>query len=109
MKKITFLGIVLAILLSGCAPKFDKEQEIVSETDKSTEKAIVPNYQISKDYYKTMLPFKESEARGLVVSNLNTRYDIEEFETGLMRIAQKNFSPDKYFFREGQILKGSTI
>lgn len=109
MKNITFLGIILAILLSGCAPKFDKEQEIVSETDNSTEKAIVPNYQISKDYYKTMLPFKESEARGLVVSNLNTRYDIEEFETGLMRIAQKNFSPDKYFFREGQILKGSTI
>ncbi|MBA9028687.1 MULTISPECIES: CamS family sex pheromone protein [Bacillaceae] len=109
MKNIIFLGMILALLLSGCAPKFDKEQAVVSEADSSTEKAIVPNYQISKDYYKTMLPFEESNARGLVVSHLNTRYDIEEFETGLMRIAQKDFSPDNYFFREGQILKGSTI
>ena len=45
----------------------------------------------------------------LVVSNLNTRYDMEEFENGLMRIAQTQFDPNDYLFQEGQMLDSSTI
>ena len=75
----------------------------------SEEKAIIPKYKISDEYYRTIFPFKASEARGLVVNNLNTRYDIIEFETGLMRVAQNTFEPDKYLFQEGQYLKKETV
>ena len=71
---------------------------------KGRRKAIIPKYKISDDYYRTILPFKESEARGLVVNNLNTRYDLIEFETGLMRVASNHFDPETYLFQEGQYL-----
>ncbi|WXB94813.1 CamS family sex pheromone protein [Bacillus sp. FJAT-52991] len=97
-----------SLLISGCAPKLEKEEEVI-KGDGKEEKAIIPNYQISEDFYRTITPFKPGKARGLVVSNLNTRYDIVELETGLMRIAQENFSPEKYLFQEGQTLDKETI
>lgn len=98
------------LLLAACsAPKFDKKQEVVQQTEKTKEKAIIPNYKISDSYYRTILPFKAGEARGLVVENLNTRFDINEFETGLMRMSHDSFPPDKYYFQEGQYLDGKTI
>jgi protein involved in sex pheromone biosynthesis len=109
MKKISLLGLVFTLLLAGCAPQFNEEQEVVDDTKETTEEAIIPKYQISEKYYKTILPFEASQARGLVVSNLNTRYDLEEFETGLTEIAQYHFEPDRYLFKEGQILDSSTI
>jgi protein involved in sex pheromone biosynthesis len=57
-----------------------------------------------------ILPFKAGEARGLVSQQLNTRLDIDEFETGLMRVAQDTFSPDNnYLYQEGQYLSGDDI
>jgi protein involved in sex pheromone biosynthesis len=101
--------LVFILLLTGCAPNFQKDQEIVQEKDDSTKKAIIPKYKISDQYYRTILPFEPSEARGLIVGNLNTRYDIDEFETGLMRVAQNTFDPDKYLFQEGQYLDKETV
>ncbi|USK36122.1 CamS family sex pheromone protein [Bacillus sp. F19] len=98
------------IFLSACAPSFDDQEEIVRETeDKSTEKAIIPKYNISDSYYKMILPFKEGKARGLIAENINTRLDIDEFETGLMRVAQEEFSPDNHLYQEGQYLDEKTV
>jgi protein involved in sex pheromone biosynthesis len=100
----------LFLLLSGCAPNFNKQEEVVQEKqDDSKEKAIIPKYKISDQYYRTILPFEPSKARGMVVSKLNTRNDISEFETGLMRLAQNSFSPDNYLFQEGQALDSDTV
>ncbi|WP_147536046.1 CamS family sex pheromone protein [Bacillus marasmi] len=110
MKRLVMIALSLVLLLTACAPNFKKDDEVVQNNkNDSKEKAIIPKYQISDQYYRTILPFKPGEARGLVVNNLNTRYDINEFETGLMRVALKNFSPDKYFFQEGQYLKKKTV
>ncbi|MDF2903950.1 MAG: hypothetical protein K0S25_1588, partial [Bacillus sp. (in: firmicutes)] len=110
MKKLALVALALVLLLTACAPNFQKKDEVVQSTkDNSKEKAIIPKYQISDQYYRTILPFKPGEARGLVVNNLNTRYDINEFETGLMRVALKSFNPDKYLFQEGQYLKKKTV
>lgn len=113
------LCIVLAgfFLLTACAPNFGEQEEIVQETkDDSKEKAIIPKYNISDSYYRAILTetpgqssFKPGEARGLVSQQLNTRLDIDEFETGLMRVAQNSFAPDKYLYQEGQYLKGDVI
>lgn len=110
MKKILMLALSLLLLLAGCAPNFKKQEEVVQEKKDSGEQAIIPNYKISDKYYQTILPFEPGETRGLVVSNLDsTRYDINEFETGLMRVAQNSFDPDKYSFQEGQFLKRDVV
>jgi protein involved in sex pheromone biosynthesis len=109
VKKLSLLALSLVFLLSACAPTFQKQNEVVQSNKKEKEKAIIPKYKISDKYYRTILPFVPGETRGMVVGNLNTRYDINEFETGLMRIAQKNFDPNKYLFREGQEIKRNTV
>ncbi|MFS0880632.1 hypothetical protein CHH83_25695 [Bacillus sp. 7586-K] len=116
------LGLVLAsfILLTACAPNFgDQEEQIVQETeDDSKEQAIIPKYNISDSYYKTILntdkkagesSYKPGAARGHVAEGISTRLDIDEFETGLMRVAQDTFSPDTYLFQEGQYLTSEVI
>ncbi|MCQ6277030.1 CamS family sex pheromone protein [Bacillus sp. V3B] len=109
MRKIFSIALASVLLLSACAPNFQKQEEIVQDQKDSSEKAIIPKYKISDEYYRTILPFKESEARGLVVNNVYSKYDLQEFETGLMRIAQNTFDPDKYLFQEGQYLKSATV
>ncbi|WP_223596079.1 CamS family sex pheromone protein [Neobacillus bataviensis] len=109
MRKLSLLALSFVFLLSACAPNFQKQNEVVQSKEKVKGKAIIPKYNISDNYYRTILPFEPGEARGLVVNNINTRYDLNEFETGLMRIAQNSFSTDKYYFREGQEIKGKTI
>ncbi|MCL6571149.1 MAG: CamS family sex pheromone protein [Bacillus sp. (in: Bacteria)] len=109
MRKLSFLALSLVFLLSACAPNFQKQNEVVQTEEKVKGKAIVPKYNISDSYYRTILPFVPGEARGLVVNNINTRYDLNEFEMGLMRIAQNSFDTDKYLFQEGQKIKGKTV
>ncbi|MCM3176285.1 CamS family sex pheromone protein [Cytobacillus horneckiae] len=109
MKKIMMILFALTLLLAGCAPNFNKQEEVIEENENADEQAIIPNYNISDSYYRTILPFKPSEARGLVVNNINTKYDLTEFETGLMRVAQNNFDTEKFFFQEGQHLDRDTI
>jgi protein involved in sex pheromone biosynthesis len=65
--------------------------------------------QLDESYYKTLIPYKESAARGLVVSNIYTKYDIKEAEEGLMRISQNEYSTDSYYFQEGQYLDSETV
>lgn len=109
MKKWIILLACMLLTLSACAPKFNQEEQVVQETDNKKQKAIIPKYNISNSYYRTILPFQPGEARGLVVENVNTRLDMDEFELGLMRIAQDKFSPSQYLFQQGQYLDRETI
>ncbi|WP_078433229.1 CamS family sex pheromone protein [Metabacillus halosaccharovorans] len=110
MKKRLVMVLTGLLFLTACAPNFGEQEEIVQETeDESTETAIIPKYNISDSYYKMVLPFKQGEARGLVSEQLNTRLDIDEFETGLMRVAQETFSTDEYLYQEGQYLTSEVI
>lgn len=110
MRKLSMVALSVVLLLTACAPNFQKQEEVVQKKDDDTkEKAIIPKYKISDKYYRTIMPFEPGEARGMVVSNLNTRYDITEFETGLMRVAQNSFPTDKYVFKEGQYLDSKTV
>ncbi|MFD0826114.1 CamS family sex pheromone protein [Neobacillus sp. M.A.Huq-85] len=109
MKKLLLLVFSFVLLLSGCSLNFQKQDEVVQTKEKTKGKAIIPKYNISDKYYRTILPFEPGEARGMIVGNLNTRYDIDEFETGLMRIAQNTFDTDQYYFREGQEIKRDTV
>ncbi|MCC3358829.1 CamS family sex pheromone protein [Bacillus sp. REN16] len=109
MRNLYILGLVMLLLLSGCAPDFDQETEVVQDSDKKAEKAIIPRYNISDSYYKAVIPYKTGKARGIVSAYINNRLDIDEFETGLMRIAQDSYPSNKYFFQEGQYLEKDTV
>jgi protein involved in sex pheromone biosynthesis len=111
VKPLFMVLLSLFLLLSGCAPNFNKQEEVVQEKQDSNEKekAIIPKYKISDEFYRTILPFEPSKARGMVVARLNTRNDISEFETGLMRLAQRSFDPNQYLFQEGQTLETETV
>lgn len=103
-------SLILLLSVAGCAPSLDNATEVVQDTEQKTTKTVtIPNLQLDETYYRTLLPYEESASRGLVVSNLATKYDMKEVETGLLRISQREFSPDKYLFQEGQYLEGETI
>lgn len=109
MKKIIMLTLSLILLLTGCAPNFNKQEEVVQDKKDAKEKAIIPNYKISDSYYQTILPFKPSKTRGLVVKTINSKFDLTEFETGLMRVAQNMYDTDKYVFQEGQFIESDQV
>lgn len=107
MKKIAYTGLAFLFLLTGCSSNNESEDSSTKNSEEET--AIIPKYQINEEYYRTILPFEPSQARGQTVSNLNTRYDMDEMELGLMRIAQNSFNTDDYYFKEGQFLDSSTV
>ena len=100
------------MLLAGCTPnkaEEEKEEFTQQSENEEVETTHIPNMQLSDNYYRTLVPYKESATRGLVVSNIYTKYDIKEVEKGLMRISQNEFSTDDYYFQEGQYLSQSTV
>lgn len=112
MKRFKWISILFAgvLLLSGCAPSFSDDAELAQQTnDEEIETTHIPNMQLSENYYKTLIPYKESPTRGLVVSNIYSKYDLKEVENGLMRISQNEFDTEKYYFQEGQYLSKSTV
>ncbi|MGN7478309.1 CamS family sex pheromone protein [Solibacillus silvestris] len=104
-------AIIAAAMLSACGPSLTPDTELTqeSDTDQAVETTIIPNMQINDKFYRTLIPYKESASRGLVVSNIYTKYDMKEVETGLMRISQKHFDTDNYYFQEGQYLDETTL
>ncbi|WP_339148746.1 MULTISPECIES: CamS family sex pheromone protein [unclassified Sutcliffiella] len=111
MKRFLSLLLVVSLFATGCVPGFEKQEEVVQDPaqQENTEQAIVPRYKISDDYYQTILPYKPGETRGQIAPRLNSRVDVEEMETGLMRLAQEVFPSDSYLYQEGQYIKRGTI
>lgn len=104
-------ALVSVLLLTACIPKFSNDTEVTQDTEEveQAETTIIPSRQLSENYYRTLIPYKESSTRGLVVSNLNTKYDMKEVENGLMRLSQRAFDTSNYYFQEGQYLSASTV
>lgn len=112
MKRYRWIpAMIAAVMLSACAPKLTPETELEQESDSTqeVETTIIPNMRISDKFYRTLIPYKESASRGLVVSNIYTKYDMKEAETGLMRISQNYFDTENYYFQEGQYLDETTL
>lgn len=112
MKRYRWIpAMIAAVMLSACAPNLTPETELEQETDSTqeAETTIIPNMRISDKFYRTLIPYKESASRGLVVSNIYTKYDMKEAETGLMRISQNYFDTENYYFQEGQYLDETTL
>lgn len=109
-KQWIVISLIVVLMLSSCGPKV-KEDEIVQSPDERTEQeiSIVPSYQLSKENYKMILPFRPSEARGVITSQIANRLDIDEMEDGLRRLSTDVFDPEKYYFEEGQYITDDLV
>ncbi|MGF2061789.1 CamS family sex pheromone protein [Mammaliicoccus sciuri] len=109
MKK-GFLILASVILLTACSSDTtQKDNQDKSDKEKEQTKQIYTGMQISSDYYRTLLPFKVSAARGLTQDNMISSYNSEAFESGLLDISKQTFSPDDYLYRDGQFLDKDTV
>ncbi|CAG9621342.1 CamS family sex pheromone protein [Sutcliffiella rhizosphaerae] len=111
MKRFLSLLLVVSLFATGCVPGFERQEEVVQDPaqQENMEQAIVPRYKISDDYYQTILPYKPGETRGQIAPRLSSRVDVEELETGLMRMAQDVFPSENYLYQEGQYIKRDVV
>ncbi|WP_051291508.1 CamS family sex pheromone protein [Fictibacillus gelatini] len=112
IKRMSFIFLSSLLLLTGCFNKdnLQQEKEVVKQKGKKEEKAIITGeIKTGENYYRSIYPFEPGAARGLIKFGVDNRLDIDEFELGLMRVAQQKFSTDKYFLQEGQYLDETTV
>ncbi|WP_342506485.1 CamS family sex pheromone protein [Sporosarcina sp. FSL K6-2383] len=111
MKRLTkLLGLVAVLFLGGCLPSIgtEKDQVVQENVDSLEETVIIPDVNLKGEFYQTPVPFKKSASRGLIVNNLNTKYDIKEAEEGLLRISTRTFDTKTHYFQEGQYIDKDT-
>lgn len=99
-----FIVITIAILtLSSC----------IDEEENSEQKNSKPKVSLSvsqgEEIYAIKTPVKFSIARGTIINNIDNPLDISEIEIGLMVLSMDHFSPNKFYFQEGQYLNKETI
>jgi len=70
----------------------------------SNNNVIPVDYNINKNYYDVYENYKSSIDNNYIVNNINSKYDLEEVELGLMRMASKYFSSNKYYYQSGQYI-----
>ncbi|KXH86790.1 CamS family sex pheromone protein [Sporosarcina sp. HYO08] len=107
MKRMSgIVGLAAILILGGCLPSFGKKQEeLLQENEENVEETvIIPDLQLKDNFYRTLLPFKKSASRGMIVNRIYTKYDMKEAEEGLLRLSTQQFEPKTYFFQEGQYI-----
>jgi protein involved in sex pheromone biosynthesis len=112
VKKIgVWLSASLFILLAGCLPQQNPDNDEVLQNDSESEQetSLVPSHRLDEENYRMIIPYKPSEARGVITNQVANRLDIDELEEGLMRHSKDEFDPENYLFQEGQYLTSSMV
>lgn len=113
MKRTFVLLISLLLILTACGNKNEQDKseknESSQKTDSNNVKQIATDKDVQGDNYRTILPFKESQARGLLQQNMASGYNGEDFEDGLLKQSKEVFPTDKYLYQDGQYLDKDTI
>ncbi|GEP84698.1 lipoprotein [Staphylococcus piscifermentans] len=113
MKRTFVLLISLLLILTACGNKNEQDKseknESSQKTDSNNVKQIATDKDVQGDNYRTILPFKESQARGLLQQNMASGYNGEDFEDGLLKQSKEVFPTDKYLYQDGQYLDKETI
>lgn len=103
------VGLFILGLLTSCLAPKQQDEILLSDEEEQQEVSIVPNYRLSDENYKIILPYRPSPARGVIVGQIANRYDIDELEEGLRRHSKQYFEPEDYLFEEGQYLTRDTV
>ncbi|OEK89510.1 hypothetical protein AST15_04235 [Staphylococcus shinii] len=112
MKRTIILFISAIFVLSACGQNEEKLKEKSNDNEQQESgsvKEIATDKNVQGDNYRTILPFKESQARGLLQDNMANSYNGEDFENGLLDLSKSVFSTDEYLYQDGQYLDKDTI
>lgn len=115
MKRTIILLISTIFLLAACNNnqkdnQSDKEESGSKNSQNTNQvKQIATDKNVQGDNYRTILPFKESQARGLLQDNMANSYNGEDFESGLLTLSKEAFPTNKYLYQDGQYLDKKTI
>ncbi|MDN5808780.1 MAG: CamS family sex pheromone protein, partial [Staphylococcus equorum] len=116
MKRKVILFISAVFLLSACGNDDEKSKEQSNENeqqqqqqDSGSVKDIATDKNVSGNNYRTILPFKESKARGVLQENMANSYNGEDFESGLLDLSKEVFPTEDYLYQDGQYLDKDTI
>ncbi|MEK3823013.1 CamS family sex pheromone protein [Cytobacillus sp. FSL W8-0315] len=101
--KVVIILIASLLLLSSCI-----SNDVIPEQESNGQKIPSPVTQ-GKEMYKVKTPVKFNIARGSIINNIDNPLDINEIELGLMVLSMEHFSPEKFYFQEGQYLDKETI
>ncbi|MFB4168585.1 CamS family sex pheromone protein [Virgibacillus sp. JSM 102003] len=105
MKKIIAWLLGTLLFLTSCSPSINDDEVVKQEDEPEQNTSIVSSNQFSKENYRTILPYRPSASRGVIVNQMGNRLDIDEMEQGLRRLSKEYYDPEKYFFEEGQYLE----
>ena len=112
MKRTIMLAIAAMFVLSACGNNNDQNQESEANSqgeNASKSKNIATDDSVNGNNYRTILPFKESQARGLLQEKMANSYNGEDFEDGLLESSKQVFPTDDYLYQDGQFLDKDTI
>lgn len=114
MKRTIILFISAIFLLSACGNEDNEKSKEQSNDNKQQEKSgsvkeIATDKNVQGNNYRMILPFKESQARGLLQDNMANSYNGEDFENGLLELSKEVFPTDDYLYQDGQYLDKDTI
>lgn len=113
MKRTIILFISAILVLTACGNNDEKSKEQSNEKEQQKEsgsvKEIATDKNVQGDNYRTILPFKESQARGLLQDNMANSYNGEDFENGLLDLSKSVFPTDDYLYQDGQYLDKDMI
>ena len=109
MKRTIILLISVLFILAACSNGNQDDRKDKSADHPNSANQIATDKDVQGDNYRTLLPFKESKARGILQDNMTNGYNGEDFERGLLNLSKDVFSTDKYLYQDGQYLSKSTI
>ncbi|PTF04029.1 hypothetical protein BUY45_05675 [Staphylococcus devriesei] len=114
MKRKLLLVIMSLVLLAACGNGNNKNDQSVNKQEDTSSnsnnvKTIATDKKVQGDNYRTILPFKESKARGVLQDNMANSYNGDDFESGLLNLSKEVFPTDDFLYQDGQYLDKDTL
>ena len=106
------LNITSIVLLTACGNNNDNKnnQSVNKQETKADSNNVktIATKTLQGDNYRTILPFKESKARGVYKITWHS-YNGDDFESGLLTLSKDVFPTDDYLYQDGQYLDKDTL
>ncbi|MGV3488719.1 MAG: CamS family sex pheromone protein, partial [Tuberibacillus sp.] len=110
-KKLTvFLAAIGLLTMTACQTPWsgNNNQKIIKNSSKGSENITVVPQENEKEY-RIVHTNETNDTRGYIQYGVDNRVDIDEIETGLMRLSKGTFNPDTYYFQNGKYISPKEI